>query len=57
MPAHTGEEDDWAAALDEFDTAQDAQVNKAPSKEEQELEAAKAMVGVSKNVVAQAGRE
>ena len=42
----SGDEEDWASALDEFDTAQDAQqaAEAAPSKEEQELAAAKAMV-------------
>jgi hypothetical protein len=40
-------DDDWAAALDDFDTALDAQPveQQGPSKEEQELAAAKAMVG------------
>jgi len=37
-------DEDWAAALDEFDTGLDTQVEQPPSKEEQELAAAKAMV-------------
>jgi hypothetical protein len=36
--------DDWAAALENFDTSLDAQVAAAPSKEEQEMAAAKALV-------------
>jgi hypothetical protein len=36
--------DDWAAVLENFDTSLDAQVAAAPSKEEQELAAAKALV-------------
>jgi hypothetical protein len=39
--------DDWAAALDDFDTSLDAQAAEeaaGPSKEEQELAAAKALV-------------
>jgi hypothetical protein len=36
--------DDWAAVLENFDTSLDAQVVAAPSKEEQELAAAKALV-------------
>lgn len=48
VPTNTGDED-WAAALDEFDTSLDASAAaaavEAPSKEEQELAAARAMVG------------